>query len=142
MKNKVTKKKCSWLHYSWGDRLFLLVVYGVLIAVTLICIYPLYFTVIASFSDAYEIYVGNVKLWPKKFTMEAYTLVVQNKKIWTGYLNTILYTVLGTMFNLFLTIPAAYTVSKNWLPGRGIPQYCSCQNCCRRWCRRPDCSDE
>lgn len=120
MKKQLMKVKKGWQRYSWGDRIFLAVIYSVLILVTLICLYPLYFTVIASFSDAYAVYRGEVKLWPVDFTTEAYTLVFQNKAIWTGYANTIFYTVFGTILNLFLTIPAAYALSKKRMWGRDL----------------------
>ncbi|MEG0766634.1 MAG: carbohydrate ABC transporter permease, partial [Clostridia bacterium] len=44
----------------------------------------------------------------------------QESRIWIGYRNTILYTVLGTLFNLCLTIPAGYVLSKKHLIGRKI----------------------
>ena len=47
-------------------------------------------------------------------------MVFETKSIWTGYLNTVIYTVLGTMYNLCTLIPAAYVMSKKNLPGRGF----------------------
>jgi len=46
--------------------------------------------------------------------------VLANKAIWRGYGNTIFYTVAGTAFNLFLTIPTAYALSKKRMYGRGF----------------------
>jgi len=83
-------------------------------------IYPLYFVVIASFSDPYAVASGKVTLFPVNFTVEAYTNVFQNNQIWVGYRNTIFYTVFGTSFNLLLTIPAAYALSKKTLPFRAV----------------------
>ncbi len=120
MKNGLIGKKIGWLRYSRGDRFFLAVVYGSLILIALICLYPLYYTVIASVSDAYELYLGKVSLWPSGFTMEAYQMVLVNDNIWRGYANTIFYTVTGTLFNLFLTIPAAYGLSKSRMLGRNF----------------------
>lgn len=116
----MNRRKHSLLRYSWGDRIFLTIVYGTLILVSLICLYPLFFTVIASVSDAYAIYRGEVSFWPKGFTMEAYQMVLANDSIWRGYANTIFYTVTGTMLNLFLTIPAAYALSKSRVYGRNF----------------------
>lgn len=89
-------------------------------AVLFITIYPLYFTVIASFSEPSAVATGKVLWRPVGFTLDSYRQVFAYKQIWTGYLNTIFYTVLGTAFNLFLTIPAAYAVSKKYLPHRNI----------------------
>ncbi len=120
MKNEINLKKPKLLRYSWGDRIFLVLVYVLVVAIALACLYPLYFTVIASFSDAYDVYTGKVNLWISNFTTEAYELVFQNKSIWRGYANTIFYTVVGTCFNLFLTIPCAYALSKKRMFGRSI----------------------
>ena len=83
-----------------------------------IMLYPIYFTVIASFSDPYEVAKGNITFLPKKITFDAYINVFRNSDIWIGYRNTTIYTILGTCLNLFLTIPAAYGLSKKKLPGK------------------------
>lgn len=120
MKKGKKRRIDKWLHYSWTDRIFILVVLVLVLLIAFICAYPVYFTVVASFSEAEEVYSGKTFLLPGKFTVEAYMLVFQNKDIWVGYANTILYTTLGTMLNLFLTIPAAYALSRNNLFGQGI----------------------
>lgn len=96
--------------------IFDLTVYGLLFLVLLIILYPLYFTIIASLSDPMAVAKGEIFLFPKGFTLESYRSVIENDSIWTGYRNTIFYTVTGTCFNLFLTIPAAYALSKKELP--------------------------
>ena len=99
--------------------------YDVIIAlfvviITLLVVYPLYYTVVASFSDPTEVYAGYTFFMIKGFTMEAYRNILREKEIWVGYRNTIIYTVLGTLYNLFLTIPAAYVMTKKDLPFRGL----------------------
>lgn len=89
------------------------------VLITVITIYPLYFTVIASFSSPTEVASGNTLLWFKEFTLDHYKYVFQEKALWVGYKNTIVYTLLGTIYNLVLTIPAAYVLSKRHLPFRG-----------------------
>ena len=116
----LAKRMRKWRNYSWNDKVFLIVVYGTVILITLMCLYPLYYTVIASFSDAADVYTGKVNIFPSGFTTEAYELVFQNDSIWRGYANTIFYTVVGTSFNLILTIPTAYALSKKRMLGRGF----------------------
>lgn len=120
MKKTIIDGMKMWRRYSWGDRIFLVTIYTVMILATLICVYPLYFTVIASVSDPNAVYTGKVFLTPSGFDITSYKLVFQNKDIWTGYANTIFYTVVGTCYNLFLTIPAAYALSKKNMYGRGV----------------------
>ena len=86
----------------------------------LVMLYPLYFAVIVSVSEPKLVAQGFVYLYPKGFTLEAYQNVFSNKEIWTGYLNTIEYTVFGTLFSLILTIPAAYVLSKKKLHGHSF----------------------
>lgn len=124
MQNTVTQKKISnRTKESFTDKIFLVVAYTILLTLAFCCLYPLYFTVIASVSDAYNVYRGEVFLLPKGFTVEAYTLVFQNKEIWTGYANTIYYTVMGTALNLLLTIPTAYALSRKRMLGRTFLMY-------------------
>lgn len=101
-----------------SDRVFDVLNVAFMLLFTVIILYPLYFTVIASFSEPYDVAKGNVTFWIKGFTLEAYTNVFKNAQIWQGYLNSIIYTAVGTALNLALTIPAAYVLSKKDLPGR------------------------
>lgn len=103
-----------------SDRVFDVVNILLMSMVLLIMFYPLYYIVIASFSEPAAVAMGKVYLWPKGFTTEAYGNVFKNERIWTGYRNTIIYTVFGTMLNLILTIPTAYVLSKKTLKGRSI----------------------
>ena len=84
----------------------------------LIILYPIYFTVIASFSDPYAVAKGKVLLYPVGLTLESYQHAFAYKQIWVGYANSLFYTLFGTAFSVALTIPAAYGLSKKQLPGR------------------------
>ena len=103
-----------------GEKLFTFVLYFLLFFAAFICVYPIWFTIISSISDADDVYSGLVRWLPMKPNLESYALVFQNQEIWMGYLNTIFYTVFGTLFNLLLTIPAAYAMSKKRMLGRGF----------------------
>jgi ABC-type glycerol-3-phosphate transport system permease component len=79
--------------------------------------WPLWFIIIASFSDPAAVWNGKVVLLPKGFNIDAYREILKYKSIWLGYRNTILYTVLGTVINLVLTICTAYPLSrKDFMP--------------------------
>lgn len=118
--NSMSKKLNKWKNYSFGDKMFLIITYLLLALIAFVCLYPLYFTILASFSDPHAVSRGEVTWWIKEFTTEAYDLVFQNRQIWRGYANTIFYTVVGTAFNLFLTVPAAYALSKKKMFGRSF----------------------
>ena len=91
-----------------------------LMILLVLLLYPLFFTVVASLSEPSEVVKGNVVFWVKGFTLESYQMAFNESRIWRGCANSLFYTAFGTLFNLCLTIPAAYFVSKKELPGRQI----------------------
>lgn len=100
------------INRSYSDKIFDVVNTTIMIVLLFIFAWPLWFVFIASFSDPNEVWLGNVVLWPKGFTMESYKALWEYKSIWTGYANTIFYTVIGTVFNLIMTVCAAYPLSR------------------------------
>ena len=80
--------------------------------ILLITIYPLYYVLIASFSDPAHVLRGEVVLFPKGFSFEGYLLVFQDERIMRGLINTVVYSVLGTIINMLVTLPAAYALSR------------------------------
>jgi putative aldouronate transport system permease protein len=103
---------------SLSDRIFGVVNAVFLILCFIAVLYPLYFVLIASVSEPYAVGAGKLRLLPQGFTLEGYANVFRNGDIWIGYRNAVLYTVVGTLFNLALTLPAAYSLSKKKLPFR------------------------
>ncbi len=103
---------------STGDVVFDLVNISIIILITLIMIYPMWYVLIVSFASPEEAVRGQLYFWPRSFTLEAYQKVFAEKKIWIGYGNTIIYTIAHTLYTLALTIPAAYALSKKNMPGR------------------------
>ncbi|MEC0248669.1 carbohydrate ABC transporter permease [Paenibacillus chitinolyticus] len=103
---------------STREKAFDWVVYVLLSLVSLIVLYPLVFVLVASFSSPEAVMRGEVWLWPKDITWMGYTKIFQNNEILTGYLNTIVYTVVGTAINLILSIAAAYPLSRKDFAGR------------------------
>lgn len=101
-----------------ADRVFDACNIAVMVLLLLIMLYPLYYIVIASVSEPYDVAMGKVFLKPSGFTLEAYRNVFENRKIWVGYRNTVFYTLFGTLLNLGLTLPTAYVLSKKQLMGR------------------------
>lgn len=84
----------------------------------LIVAYPLYYILVASFSNPYDVYAGKTFLIPSGFTFDGYKAVFADANILTGYANSILYTVLGTIFSVAMIYMVAYPLSVPKLPGR------------------------
>jgi len=118
--SKLGRAMIKWNSLPWNDKVFLSIVYIVIALITLSVVYPVYWTIIASFSDPYDVAGGKVTLLPSGFTLEAYELIFENTNIWRAYGNTIFYTITGTLWNLFLTLPLAYAWSRKRFFGRSI----------------------
>ena len=101
-----------------SDTVFQGFVYLVMVFIFIVTLYPLIFIFSASFSDPMYVNSGQVWLLPKGFNVEGYRRVFRNSAIWTGYRNTLFYTGCGTLINLFVTMTAAYALSKRELIGR------------------------
>lgn len=103
---------------SRGDLAFDIINIILLVLVMLVILYPLYFIIIASFSDPLEVLAGKVVFYPKKFSLESYKMVFRDSNILIGYRNTIFYTVFGTAINIALSVLAAYPLSRRDFVGR------------------------
>lgn len=102
------------------DRVFYGITFFLLCCLLVIIIYPLWFVIVASFSDPQYVNNGTLLLYPRGFTALGYERTLTDPKIWIGYGNTILYTVGGTVLGTFCTVIAGYSLSRDDLPGRGI----------------------
>lgn len=105
---------------SKADVVFNIILYGICGLILLLIAYPLYFIIIASFSNPSEVSNGNVWFWPSQFTLDGYKELLRHGNIWMGYWNTILYTVVGTAIGLIVNISAAYSLSRRDLVGRKL----------------------
>lgn len=120
MTSTITQTKHNAIGESTSDRIFNLVLIILVFFILLIVMYPLYFIVVASFTDPLVVSTGKILLYPEKFTVLGYKSILSNYRIWSGYGNTIFYVGIGTPAALAVTIPAAYSLSRKDLPGRNI----------------------
>lgn len=109
-KNKIKK--------SGKDKVFQIILYIASGLILITVLYPLFFVVIASFSDPSYVASGKVWILPKGFTLDGYKELFRHKEIWIGYKNTILYTAVGTFVGLVVNVFAAYALSRKDLVGR------------------------
>lgn len=103
---------------SLEDRAFNVLVYAILSIMFLVVFYPLIYIVSSSFSSPDAVAAGRVVLWPVEPSLEGYKAVFTNSMIGTGYFNSIVYAVFGTLINISLTMITAYALSCPTLPGR------------------------
>jgi putative aldouronate transport system permease protein len=91
-----------------------------LVVVLVLVLYPLVYIVSASFSDPLAVTAGKVWLYPVDFSLRGYEVTFQNPQIVTGYLNSLFYTVFGTLISVVLTVFVAYPLSRRDLYGSNV----------------------
>ncbi|TVY11101.1 carbohydrate ABC transporter permease [Paenibacillus cremeus] len=101
---------------SFGEIIFDSLNSIILIVFGLVCLYPLLYVLFASFSDPAQIAKHTGVLFkPLGFSFVGYEIVFNNPNIAIGYMNTIIYVVVGTTLNVLLTAVGAYVLSRKTL---------------------------
>ena len=111
------KKKKTKIRDSFGDRIFNIMCFSIVLLLVILVAYPLWFVLMASFSDPTYVNTGTLLLIPRGFQLEGYKMVFENARLWITYGNTILYTVLGTVLGTCITLLAGYAFSRKDLVG-------------------------
>ncbi len=111
------KKKQGQLH-GLSDRTSDIILVAICLIIVFLVAYPLYYVLIASVSNPYDVYAGKTFLLPSGFTLDGYKAVFADKSIITGFLNSIKYTVVGTIFSVVMIYLSAYPLSVKNMPGR------------------------
>ena len=88
------------------------------IAIAFVVAYPLYYVLIASVSNPYDVYAGKTLLLPSGITFRGYAAVFADSNLVKGFLNSVKYTVLGTAFSVVMIYLSAFPLSVKDLPGR------------------------
>ena len=112
-------KRKKQFHFN-SNTVFTVGIYLVAIIAALLWLDPLVFVISASVSDPQALLNGDVLLFPVGFNLKAYEYIFKNNQLLVGYGNTIFYSVVGTAYNMILTIFAAYPLSRPNLKGRGF----------------------
>lgn len=103
---------------GFSERTSDIILVVICVIILLIVAYPLYYVLVASVSDPYDVYAGKTFLLPSKFSLEGYKAVFADPNILTGLLNSFKYTVIGTVFSVVMLYLTAYPLSVKNLPGR------------------------
>ena len=103
---------------SPADKTFIITNYILITFFSLIVLYPLYYVVIASFSDPQAVISGAVLLHPVRPTFRGYEAVIKNQKIITGFLNSLFYLFATVILNLAMTLLCAYPLSRKEFKAR------------------------
>ena len=98
---------------SIADKTVDVFIYALLLVMSILFVYPLYQVAVASVSDPSVVMKQNgLLLFPGSIQFDAYKIVFSNGNIGRGFLNTLLYMVLGTAFQYVITVLTAFALSK------------------------------
>lgn len=120
MANASTAMKKKKIKMLAEDKVMYTIVYTIIVLLCIIILYPIIFILSSSFSSGSAVTAGRVVFFPVEFSTVGYEFVLSYKPVWTGYANTLLYTVVGTAYQLFMTTLAAYPLSRSNFQGRAF----------------------
>jgi ABC-type sugar transport system, permease component len=93
------------------SRTYSIVIHGIAILWGLVCIFPMFFSVISSFKDNTQIY-GNAFGLPEVFSLENYKYAFEQANILRGVFNSFIYASLATAIIVLLALPVAYALTR------------------------------
>lgn len=103
---------------SVGDHVFNVFNTILMIIISIVIIYPLWYTIVASFTDPVIVNTGKFLLIPTEFYANGYKEAFSYPNLWSGYKNNIIYTVISVIVSICVTVPGAYALSRKDMAGR------------------------
>ena len=114
------RNRSNHIQLPVSDKIFRAVALVILALIMITIIYPVWFVLVASFTNPLEIYQSAFLFWPQDFNFESYKLVFRDQDFITGFINSIFYTVVGTAINVVMNICGAYPLSKRNFKGKSF----------------------
>ena len=105
---------------SGNEMLFDILNYIILSLLAFSTLYPFLIILSTSLSSPAEATRAGLRLIPGQLNLNAYINILKNDYLLLAYRNTIIRTVIGTLFNVLLTVMTAYPLSKKDLPKRNL----------------------
>lgn len=117
---KIAKRKREWTKTRVKDLVFDSLFYVILTAVAAMCLLPFIHVFSKSISEEAYVIANKVVLLPKGFSLNAYEKIFADASILRSMFVTIVVTTAFTVIGMFLTVCAAYALSRKDLKGRKI----------------------
>ena len=102
------------------DKVVYFINYVLLALLLVIDLYPIIYIISCSFSSGSALMAGRVRLLPIEFTFDSYKAVFKYQSIWSGYKNSVIYTIVGTLISIVFTLFAAYPLSRDDFRGQKL----------------------
>ena len=114
------KKKSRFARYSMQDKALLITGYILLGLFVVAIIIPMIYIIVASFMDPITLQNKGITFDFEKWMLTAYNRVMSNAQIWVGFKNAVIYSVVFTVVSVFITLLAAYPMSRADFKGKGF----------------------
>ena len=127
-----------------SEKIFKVISYVLVIVFAALALYPIVYAFSVSISGKLAYESGMITLLPKDITFQTYNMVIHNKAFWISYSNTLFYTLLGTVWSMFISLTGAYALQSGklkfrrqwnfllvftmWFSAGMIPQYLNYKN--------------
>lgn len=105
------------------DNAILIVNNAVMAVFLLVVLYPLWVVVVSSISEPSMVAAGKVWLWPVNLSLQGYQAVFDYELIMTGFYNSLVLMVVGTVITMAVTVLGAYPLSRRDLAGKKPIQF-------------------
>ncbi len=109
---KTMKGKKVKLYQSPADKVLMALTWILLIFVLVMLLVPILFILASSFSSPSAVSAGKVLLWPVDFSLVGYEVIFQSPNIIQAFINSVEYTVVGTIVSVSLTLLAGYPLAR------------------------------
>ena len=113
-------RKKRFFRYSVQDKALLLTGYILLGLFVVAIIIHMIYIVVGSFMDPITLQNKGITFDFSKWTATAYQRVFGNAQIWIGFKNAVVYSVVFTVVSVFITLLAAYPMSRPDFKGKGF----------------------
>lgn len=90
----------------------------IMILMSLVTIYPFWYVLVLSFNTGSNAAEGPIWFWPREFTLENYIYVLNYNSLKSAFIVTTARCVVGAFLTVSVSMLAAFSLSKRFLPGR------------------------
>ncbi|KRG15065.1 carbohydrate ABC transporter permease [Lederbergia galactosidilytica] len=103
---------------TYKDYIFDIFNYLFLIILMIVTLYPFLNVLAISLNESTDTIRGGIYIWPREFTFNNYLEIAKYENLVTGFGNSVLRTVVGTLFGVFIQAMVAFTLSRTDFQGR------------------------
>jgi putative aldouronate transport system permease protein len=110
---RIQKELRGWNIFDYLNIIFMLLI-------LVLCLYPFVFVIAGAFNEGNDYMRGGVYLFPRKWSLDNFTMVFNDKRLLIGFKNTVGRTTIGTITGTLFTSFVAYGMSRKDLPCRNL----------------------